>query len=240
MNISQYTYFDGDVELTGYVCDGAEGGPAPGVLVIHEGPGPGDHIRHRTQLLGERGYVAFALDLYGEGELDLEDTSSTVIEIMTTPGLMISRAKAGLEALTRQPGVDIDRIAAVGFCLGGVVALEMARHRLPVRCAVGFHPSLQRPADSPEGPIDASVLMMIGANDPLVPKDDQIRFTESMEAAGCDWQLHIFGGVGHSFTNKAVDAFARPGFAYDALADSRSLAMLHGMLDEAFDPSRKK
>ncbi|MEQ1931223.1 MAG: dienelactone hydrolase family protein, partial [Parvularculaceae bacterium] len=103
----------------------------------------------------------------------------------------------------------------------------------PIRCAVGFHPGLKRPAGSADGPIRAKVLMMIGDRDPVVPQEDRLAFAQSMTAAGADWQLHVFGGVGHSYTNKAIDAHGWPGFRYDAPADRRSWRAMLDLFEEA-------
>jgi dienelactone hydrolase len=154
---------------------------------------------------------------------------------MSTPGLLFKRANAALELLSDQRGVDSDRVGAIGFCQGGVTVLELARGRVPIRFAVGFHPGLMRPAGSLDGPIRAKVLMMVGDHDPVVPPEDRAVFAAEMKAKGADWQLHIFGGVGHTYTNPAIDALGRPGFAYNELADRRSWAMMLALLREEFD-----
>jgi dienelactone hydrolase len=124
--------------------------------------------------------------------------------------------------LAIQKNVDAGRLAAIGFCLGGVTVLELARHGAPIKCAGGFHPGLKRPAGSPDGMITAKVLMLIGDLDPIVPHEDRIAFAQYMNAAGADWELHVFGGVGHSYTNPAIDAYGLPGFGYNRQADRRS------------------
>jgi dienelactone hydrolase len=146
---------------------------------------------------------------------------------------MVRRAAAGLDLLRAQPRVDGARLAAIGFCQGGITALELARAGAPIRAAIGFHPGLKRPAGSPDGPIAAEVLMMIGDSDPVVPVEDRLAFARSMDAAGADWQLHLYGGVGHGFTNAGIDAFAYPGFRYDARAERRAWASMMALLDEA-------
>ena len=195
----------------------------------------GDHVQSRARALADLGFVAFALDMYGVAGLPLDEARVLHAELMSTPGLMYRRARAALEVLAGQPMVDPGRLAAIGFCQGGITSLELARGGAPIRCAVGFHPGLKRPAGSPDGAIGAKVLMMIGDADPVVPAEDRRQFAADMDAAGADWQLHLFGGVGHSYTNKAVDALGFPGFAYDERADRRSWAMMRTLFDEALD-----
>lgn len=227
-------YKAGPVTMTGYLAGGASGSRVPGVLVAHEAPGLDDHMRSRAQALAERGYVAFALDLYGE-PFSVEQAMTRHANVMDTPGLILDRATAALDVLRTYPAVDAGRLAAIGFCQGGIVALELARAGAPIRAAVGFHPGLKRPAGSPDGPIAAKVLMMVGNDDPVVPLEDRAAFAAEMDAKGVDWQLHTFGRVGHTFTNPAVDALGMPGFRYDAAANQRAWAMALGLLREVFE-----
>lgn len=227
------TYEADGTTLTGYLADGARGAPAPGVLVAHEAPGLDDHARSRADRLAERGFVALALDLYGD-PVSVEQAMARHEAMMAAPGRMLARARAALDALTAQPSVDPLRLAAIGFCQGGTVAAELARAGAPIRAAIGFHPGLARPMGSPDGPIAAKVLMMVGDRDPVVPAEDRAAFGAEMDARGADWQLHVFGGVGHTYTNPAIDALGRPGFAYSASADRRSWVMAMALLDEVF------
>ena len=147
----------------------------------------------------------------------------------------VTRATAALETLAAQPNVDHTRLAAIGFCQGGIVATELARARAPILCAIGFHPGLKRPAGSIDGPIEAKLLMMVGARDAVVPPEDRAAFATEMEEKGADWQLHLFGGVGHTYTNPRVDELVvMPGFGYDARAERRAWTMAFCLLDEVF------
>jgi dienelactone hydrolase len=238
MSLQAIEYESDGARLRGYLADGSNGRAAPAVLVAHEAPGVGDHVRARAQRLADLGYVAFALDLYGDEGFPLDEAMRRHSEMMSTPGLLFKRANAALDILLSRPGVDRARVAAIGFCQGGITVLELARGGAPIRCAIGFHPGLVRPAGSHDGPIAAKVLMMIGDADPVVPPEHRTAFAAEMAAKGADWQLHVFGGVGHSFTNPAVDALGMalgmPGFAYDKAADRRSWAMMLALLREEF------
>ena len=231
-------YTSGGAELRGYLVDGAKGGKAPAVLVAHEAIGINDHIRRRTHQFAAMGYVALALDLYGASDLALAEAQTRNSELIKTPGLMRERAKAALDVLAKHASVDPTRIAAVGFCQGGMTVMELARSGADIRAAVGFHPGFKRPAGSADGPITAKVLMMTGDRDPVVSEEDRAAFAAEMRSAGADWQLHVFGGVGHSYTNQAIDALGYPGFAYDADADRRSWNLMMDLLQEVFRVER--
>ena len=222
-----------DVRLTGFLADGATRGSAPGILVAHEAPGLTAHVKERARILAERGYIALALDMYGQAGLSIDEARKHSSRLMADAALMRRRARAALDLLASHPHCDSAKLAVIGFCLGGIVALELARDRAPIRCAVGFHPGLMRPTGSASGPITAKVLMMIGDDDPVVPAEDRASFAQEMKDAGADWQLHVFGGVGHSYTNREIDAMGMTGFAYNASADDRAWKLMLSLFDEA-------
>lgn len=234
MDLVACTYDVDDVCLTGFLADGATRGSAPGVLLAHEAPGVTSHVKERARMLAERGYVAFALDMYGQVDLPIDEAREQSRRLMADAALMRRRARAALDLLAAHAHCDATKLAAVGFCLGGIVALELARDRAPIRCAVGFHPGFMRPAGSATGPITAKVLMMIGEDDPVVPAEDRASFIQEMKQAGADWQLHVFGGVGHSYTNREIDARGMPGFAYNEKADRRAWTLMLSLFAEVF------
>jgi dienelactone hydrolase len=234
MNLVEHTYEVDGVSLTGFLADGSTRGAVPGVLVAHEAPGVTKHVKQRVELLAKRGFVAFALDMYGEADLPRDAAREHSRRLMADATLMRRRARAALEVLASQPHCDASKLAVIGFCLGGIIALELARDRAPIRCAVGFHPGFKRPEGSATGAIAAKVLMMIGEDDPIVPSEDRASFVKEMKEAGADWQLHVFGGVGHSYTNRDIDALGYPGFGYDERADRRAWSLMLALLDEVF------
>jgi dienelactone hydrolase len=127
MTLSPIDYQADSVRLTGYLADGSRGRRAPGILVAHESPGITAHVKGRALALAEQGFVAFALDLFGKHNLDLEEARRQTSLVVTTPGLLYARANAALEALANRANVDAARLAAIGFCLGGATVLELAR-----------------------------------------------------------------------------------------------------------------
>ena len=227
-------YACGETVLTGYLARPSHPWPAPGVLVAHQAIGVGVHARRRAEALAALGYIAFALDLYGEEGFPREQQGERHRALMETPGLLLDRALAGLDVLSSQPGIDPARLGAIGFCQGGATVLELARAGAPIRCAIGFHPGYVRPVDSAEGSISAKILMMSGADDPLATPDRLAGFTAEMTAKRADWQLHLFGGVGHTFTDPDIDALGLPGFAWDPTADRRSWTLMRSLLEDCF------
>jgi dienelactone hydrolase len=224
------------VALHGWLADGARAPRAPGVLVAHEAVGVTEHTKRCVRRLAELGYVAFALDMYGRAELPLEEARTESQRLMADAAGLRRRAGAGLAMLARHERCDIERMAVVGFCLGGIVALELVRDQAQLRAAAAFHPSFRRPAGSRTETIAAKVLMMVGDADPVAPPEDRLAFAREMTAAGADWQLLTFGGVGHSFTNPDIDTLGYPGFGYDAQAERRSWRALQDFLAESLQP----
>ena len=194
VELGPLTYQADGVTLTGWLADGSGGKPAPGVIVAHEAPGLGpglaDNVRAAARRLAARGYVALVSDMYG-AEIAFAQAMEKHTELMETPSLMLARARAALDALAARPNVDQNRMAAMGFCQGGIVSLELARAGAPVKAAIGFHPGFLRPAGSLDRPISAKILMMIGDDDPVIPLEHRAAFAEEMKAkrrglAACD------------------------------------------------------
>ena len=233
MTLSAIGYESSGLALTGYLADRAGQGRKPGILVAHEAPGLNDHIKQWTEDLAKLGYVAFAIDLYGNEGLSMDQARELNSELMSTPGLLFERANAGFQTLIAQSNVDASRLAVIGFCQGAMTALELARGGAPLSCIVGIHPGLMRPAGSVDGTIKSKVLMMVGDKDPVSPPELRAQFASEMDAMGVDWQMRIFGGVGHSYTNPGIDSFCMEGFAYDALAHKRSWELMRSMLEES-------
>lgn len=212
-------------------------GPRPGVLVSHEGAGQDDNVRSRAERLAALGYVAFTLDYFGGGrQLPLEQAQLIVRDLLENVDRTRRLAQAGLDVLTAQPETDTSRLAAIGFCLGGFMSLELARAGTDLRVVVGFHPGLYSPRPADSANIKGSVLMCCGADDPIIPATAREAFIDEMRAQGvADWRLELYGGVGHSFTNPAIDARNFPGFAYDERADRRSWASMLQLFQERLD-----
>jgi dienelactone hydrolase len=170
--------------------------------------------------------------MYGAGVMgNRERVMAQISELRAEPGRLCARAQAGLAVLASHPLMDA-RIALVGYCFGGMTALELARNGAALAGAASIHGTLStnRPAES--GSLKAKILVCHGALDPHIPMSQVNSFSEEMNRADADWQLVIYGRALHGFTHK--DATSMPGVAYNALADARSSAALHGFLGEVF------
>ncbi len=225
-----FTYHHGELELRGILERPAEpNGRA--VMVVHEAPGLGDNARRRARMLAELGYVALAADLYGGGRTF--SGTGEMDRLKSDTGMFRGRVRAGLDALAGVDGVDPERLAAIGYCFGGMAVLELARSGAPVSAVVSFHGLLGSAVPAAPGEVRAKVLACTGAKDPLVPLDDVTAFQREMDAAGADWQLIVYGRALHSFTNPNVAGMDDPRMDYDPSADRQSWAAALLFLDEA-------
>ena len=210
--------------------------PRPGVLVAHEGPGQSDHERGVARRLAELGFVAFALDYHGGGEriADRAVMFERLGVLMADVDLTRALGRAALGQLLAHPRTDAARIAAIGYCFGGTMCLELARAGADVHAVVGFHAGLSTPRPQDAANIRGRVLAIIGSEDPIVPADQRAVFEAEMRAAGVDWQLHVHGRAEHTFTNPAATGAGLPGIAHHPDADRRSWRAMLDLLDETF------
>lgn len=214
----------------------APAGRKAAVIVFPEAFGLGAHAKSKAQKIAGLGYVALASDLYGEERqlANMEQLGAALAPLFAAPERIRARAQAGLAALTARPEVDPARVAAIGYCFGGTMAFELARGGGDIVAAVGFHSGLETQAPAQPGSIRGKILALIGAEDPLVPPEQRAAFEQEMRNAQADWQLHVYGGVYHSFTEPAADSRGSPGLRYDAQADARSWKSFTALLDEVF------
>jgi dienelactone hydrolase len=229
-----FRYADGDVELAGEIFVDMSSGPRPGIMLVHGGAGLDDHARQQARRYAELGYFVLACDMFGPGVAgDRERIIRVLTQMRDDPDRLVRRAMAGFAALTRCGAVD-GRLAVVGFCFGGMAALQLARSGAPAVAAVSIHGSLATPAPSLPGHVRARLLVCHGALDPHVPLADVTAFTEEMNAAGADWQLIMYGGAQHGFTHAHAAVGAVPGVAYHEQADALSFAHTRDFLARAF------
>lgn len=231
------TYQADGLEAIGYLAVPDGDGLCPGVLLCHEGPGQDAHVRGRAdRIAAELGCVAFALDYHGGGVVlpDMAAVMGRLGPLRNDHAAIRRLGQAGLDQLTAHPRVDTSKVAVIGYCFGGTMALELARAGADVKAAVGFHSGLSTanaaPADNAN--ITAKVLVCVGDNDPLIPVETVIEFEAAMRTTTVDWQVHRYGGVGHSFTNTNASALGVPGVAYDVAADHRSWNAMVGLFRE--------
>ena len=213
-------------------------GPRPCVLVCHEGTGLDQHVRGRAVRLASLGYLAFALDYQGDGQLKERDEAMRVLgELIQDRALTKRIARAGLDVMLAQDNADASRVAAIGYCFGGVMALELARDGADLKAIVGFHAGAPTPAPEESRNIKGRVLYCWGSADPFVSREARLAFEDDLTEAGvADWRIELYGGVGHCFTNPQVDGMGMPGVKYDAAADVRSWRSTLRLLEETLSP----
>lgn len=237
IKVQDVEYADGDAALEGYLAwDDAVEGPRPGVLVAHAWKGLTDYEKRRARELAQLGYVAFALDLYGKG-VRPEGTSEAgklAAKYRGDRPLMRRRAQAGLKALADHPLSDDARLAAIGYCFGGTVALELARSGAPVAGVVSFHGGLDTPNPQDAKRIRGKVLVLHGADDPHVKPEQVAAFQQEMRDAGVDWQMVSYGGAVHAFTDPGAGSDPSSGAAYNEKADRRSWEAMKTFFAEIF------
>ena len=210
--------------------------PRAGVLVFPEAFGLSEHAIDKAQRLASMGYVSLACDLHGDAmiENDLQAAIGLLQPLFADPSRTRARARAALQTLTARPEVDPGRTAAIGFCFGGTMALELARSGAAIKAAVGFHSGLGTAAPASDArAIKGRVLVCIGADDPMIDAKQRAAFEDEMRGAGVDWQMHLYGGVVHSFTNpKAGERNMPDAIRYSAEADARSWASMTQLFGE--------
>jgi dienelactone hydrolase len=227
-------YFHAGVRLLGLLAwDDALSGPRPAVMVSHAWVGRDALACGKAAALAELGYVGFALDMYGNAHLgqSVEENSRLIEPFMQDRVFLQQRMQAALAALRLQAEVDSARIAAIGFCFGGLCALDLARTGADLRGVVSFHGLLIPPPNTQGMKIPAKILALHGYDDPMVPPQQVLAFAEELTAAGADWQIHAYGGTVHAFTNPRAND---PGFGtvYNESADRRSWQSMGNFLAE--------
>jgi len=235
MTTGNIEYRDGEVNMRGFLAyDDQLSGKRPGVLVMPEAFGLGDHARQSAERLAALGYVALAADPYGNGFLakDLQEAMGVAMPLRDDPVKFRQRARVALDTLAALPQVDASRLAMIGYCMGGAFSLELARDGAPLKGVVSFHGALDTKRPAQPGQVRAKVLVCHGADDPLVPPAAVSAFTGEMTQAGADWQFISYGGTVHSFTNPVAGGM--PGLAYNAQSDKRSWQAMRAFFDEIF------
>jgi dienelactone hydrolase len=221
--------------MTGRLVLPEGAGRRPAVVVFHEASGLTEHELDRARRLAELGYVAFAADYHGSARSDDDAEMTARLELLgASPGRMRAIARAALDTVAADQRTDPAKIAAIGYCFGAVIALELARDRAGLKAVIGFHPGWadHDPEDSRN--ITAKVLLCIGSEDPWLPPAQRLALEEELRAAGVDWQMNLYGGARHSFTNPSAAQRALPEVDYHAAADARSWQAMLGLLDEVF------
>ena len=229
-------YTDGTTRFIGYLAwDDAISGPRAGVMVSHAWAGCGDQEKGKARKLAELGYAGFAIDMYGDGKQGegTEECAALMQPLIDDRAALQKRILLALATLRQQPEVDGARVAAMGYCFGGLCVLDLARTGADVRGVASFHGLFTPPGNTEGNRISASVLALHGYDDPMVPPQSIVDLGNELTAAGADWQIHAYGGTMHAFTLPGVND---PGFGavYSEKADRRSWQSLVNFLKEVF------
>lgn len=221
----EVTYNDGNVTMTGYMAYPDNNMKNPGVLVVHEWWGQNEYARKRAEMLAELGYTAFALDMYGEGKVaeHPDDAGKFSSAVMQNFDVAKSRFLAALKILQNNAHTDSSEIAAIGYCFGGGVVLNMARTGLDIDAVVSFHGSIAPAVQAKE--IEADILVCHGEDDKMVTAEQIEAFKKEMEAADADYKFITYPGAKHSFTNPDADKIAQEfsiPVGYNKAADEKS------------------
>ncbi len=230
------TYKDGGTVLEGYLAR-ASAKNAPLVVIVHQWMGLTDYEKMRADMIAKLGYNAFAIDMYGQGvrPKDTDEAAKMIKVYEDDTALARRRANAGLSFARTLPGVDANRVAVIGYCFGGAMALELARSGADVKGFVTFH-GLLASKDPVTGPgiIKAPIQVHTGADDPMVKADQVAGFEREMNAANADWTVTTYAHAVHAFTQKNAGNDPSKGVAYNETADKRSWASMQDFLKDLF------
>jgi dienelactone hydrolase len=236
MKAEAVEYKEGSTGLEGWVAyDDAKPGKRPGVLLFPDWTGVGDYAKKRAAMLVDLGYAVFCADVYGKGirPSGPEACSAEMMKYLKDRPLLRARAKAGLQQLKGLAAVDGSKVATIGYCFGGLVCLELARTGADVAGMVGFHCNLNSTDPAEAKNIKAKVLVLNGADDPVVPDSETLAFEKEMREAKVDWQLVRYGNTVHGYTQW----FIPPGgaqAAYYEPSDRRSWVAMQSFFKEVF------
>ena len=226
--VGEVQYSTDSVTMNGYIAyDQEDDAKRPGILVVHEWWGHNEYTRERADMLAEMGYVALAVDMYGDGKVAEHpgDAEKFMMEVISNIDEARARFESALAILKAHPKVDGERIGAIGYCFGGSVVLSMANAGYDLDAVAAFHAGLGLPIQPDSGAVKARILVCNGEDDPFIPEEQVSDFKYVMDAAGVNYKYISYPGVVHSFTSKRADdlgtKFELP-LAYQAAADSAS------------------
>jgi dienelactone hydrolase len=223
------TYKDGETTMKGFVVyDAAKKGKRPGIVMVHEWWGITKHVHNEAHKFARQGYTAFIADMYGNAKTadNPKDAGALAGSVMKDAKVMESRFNAAREQLAQHATVDASRIGAVGYCFGGAVVINMARAGADLAGVAGFHASLglNTPAPAP-GTVKAKILILNGADDPFVKKEQYTQLKSELDAAKADYKVIEYPGAVHAFTNPEATELGKKfnlPLRYDAKVDKEA------------------
>ena len=231
----QYNAADGQ-RLVGYFAAPSSQTPHAGIIVAPEWWGRNEYTEQRARELAEHGYAALAIDMYGDKNVttDAKQAYEWMMQTFANADTIVNRAQAGLDTLAAQPEVNADQLAAIGFCYGGKVVLDLARSGAPLKAVATFHATLAPKAPAVEGQIQGEILVLHGELDSMVTLDDVASFREEMHAAKVDHEVIIFEDAKHGFSNPLADERAKANgvdLGYNSEAERQGLDAMYDLLE---------
>jgi dienelactone hydrolase len=223
------------VELKGRIAVPDTQGPHPAVMVMHNGLGLNERMVEIARLLAQRGYAAVATDMYGGGDRrnDPAAAGRAMVDLLDARERLRARAIAWYEQIKARPDIDPQRIAAIGYCFGGLCVLELARSGVDVKAVVSYHGLLTTSMPAKPGDVRGQVAIYAGGNDPYAPAEDIEAVRQELTAAGVSFQLMVFSQACHGFTDPDAGKMGRDGIEYHAIADRVSWAGTMALLETA-------
>lgn len=231
----QYNAADGQ-RLVGYFAAPSSQTPHAGIIVAPEWWGRNEYTEQRARELAEHGYAALAIDMYGDKNIttDAKQAYEWMMQTFADADTIVNRAQAGLDTLAAQPEVNPTQLAAIGFCYGGKVVLDLARSGAPLKAVATFHATLTPKAPAAEGQIQGEILVLHGELDSMVTLDDVASFREEMHAAKVDHEVIIFEDAKHGFSNPLADERAKANgvdLGYNPEAERQGLDAMYDLLE---------
>ena len=230
-------YKAGDTPLVGHLAyDDAAKGKQAAVIVVPEWWGMNDYVKKRAEMLAAEGYVAFAIDMFGEGKSTEhpEQAGPWASAVRGQAGVAKARFMAGYDLLKANPRVDPTRIAAIGYCFGGAIVLSMAMDGADLAGVVSFHGALPQEPVAAGTSVKAKILVAHGAEDSLIPAEQVETFQNNLRNASADWQFQVYSGAKHGFTNPDAGRYGMQPIAYSESADRRSYQAMKTFFAEIF------
>lgn len=237
MHSENFEYFDGSSPMEGYIAyDDASDKKRPAVLISHAWGGLGSEEKEIAEKIAALGYLAFALDNYGKGKRgnSMEENSKLMQPFIDDRAMLLKRLQAGLDAAEKHPLVEAGKIAAIGYCFGGLCVLDLARSADPrLCCSVSFHGLFGKPNIGKQEKISAKILILHGYDDPMATPQNLLEIAKELSDAGADWQVHAYGGVVHAFSSPSAN-MPENGILYNENAARRSWQAMCNFLAENF------
>ncbi len=233
MEIKTLEYQHQGVALEAFMAHDPSEGRRPTILIFHAWRGRDDFVLDKAKWIASLGYVGIALDMYGKGIIgsSAEENGKLMEPFMKDRKFLLGRMEAGLDAIQKNPSVDSAQVGAIGFCFGGLCALDFVRSGADLKGVVSFHGLLNAP-DYPSKP-KGKILVLHGYEDPMVPPDQLEAFQDEMTKCGADWQVHVYGKTFHAFTNPAAND-PKLGTIYSPTAEKRSLRAMENFFSEIY------